>query len=196
MEELKLKFETFSVAEKVMDEILKEFSGQIENDGKILQMVNGTELVQLYEDIISPFELYYIISISNNYNNRGQEIYDFAVNMLDRDISDLNIYEEIEDGNIIRVATFDDEEILDGQINLIYDTILDKYYNYYNGECEDIEEINSKDLFKVNIEYNKYIKEFLEYTKQFWETKMDNENINYNNQINICENYIEKMSNY
>ena len=83
MKKFELKFETFSEAEKVMDEILKEFSGQIECGRKILQRVNGTELVQLYEDEISPDQSYYIISISNNYFDRGQEIYDFAVNILD-----------------------------------------------------------------------------------------------------------------
>lgn len=80
IKKFELKFETFSEAENVMDKILKEFSGQIECGGKILQMANGTELVQLYEDEISPDEIYYIISISNNYYDRGQEIYDFAVN--------------------------------------------------------------------------------------------------------------------
>ena len=80
IKKFELKFETFSEAENVMDKILKEFSGQIECDGKILQMVNGTELVLLYEDEISPDEIYYVISISNNYFDRGQEIYDFAVN--------------------------------------------------------------------------------------------------------------------
>ncbi|HHX67373.1 MAG TPA: hypothetical protein GX708_04865, partial [Gallicola sp.] len=135
MKKFELKFETFSAAENVMNKIIENFSGQLECNGKILQMANGTELVQLYEDEISPDKINYIISISNNYCDRGQEIYDFAVNILNRDIYDLDIYEEIEAGNIIRVETFDDEEILDGQINLIYCTILDKYYIYYSGEC-------------------------------------------------------------